>query len=215
MRYLVYILLFTLTSIIKGQTFQKLSIKIGSSLSGQIKTPPIFADGGIKRGFSGTIEPTILSFGSKKKLDFNTDISFTQKGGYNYSPIVTNGSIGSESYPVIINYLSFSPTIKINFWKILFIKVGPRLDIFTSFLIKRQKVLVDKRTKKDFNPMTYGVTYGLGICVGKKKVKFLSEFIGQNDFSYSSYNAASGQRFKNFCYILNFGVAIELHKQDK
>ena len=218
MRHIIYILILSSASIAYGQTFTKLSIKIGPTLSGQIKTPSLFADGGNKFGLSGTVEPTILTFGSIKQFDFNTDFSFVQKGGYNYSPIVTyysNGQpsgIGSETYPVTINYFSFSPTIKANFWKILFVKAGPRLDIFTNFSSK-QIVAVDTRRSKDFNSTTYGTTYGVGICTGKNRTKFICEFLGQNDFSNSSYNKLTGQTFKNFCYILNFGVTIVLGKQ--
>lgn len=226
MRRIIYILILSSALVVYGQTFTKISIKIGPTLSGQIKTPAIFGDDRNsvnKFGLSATIEPTILTFGSKKQFDFNTDFSFIQKGGSNYSPITTYDQyeqiigIGGETYPVTINYFSFSPTIKATFWKILFVKVGPRLDIFSNFLITLPPpmVPVDPRTNKDFNSFTYGTTYGVGICVGKNKVKFISEFIGQNDFSNSSYNKLSGQTFKNFCYIINFGITIALRKQDK
>jgi hypothetical protein len=218
MRKIFFILFFTWTTFSYGQTFTKLSITTGFTFSGQIKTPEVsgWGDKGIKYGFSEIIEPTILTFGSKKQFDFNTDISFIQKGGRNYSPIYSGmGLIGGEIYPETINYFSFSPTVKANFWKIVFIKVGPRIDIFTSFKNKAIDPSADPRTSKDFNATTLGTTYGIGICTGKKRTKFICEFIGQNDFTKSSYNKASGQTFKNYCYLINFGVTITLKKKDE
>ena len=221
MRKILFISLFIVNSIVYGQSFTKLSIKIGPTLSGQIKSPKLFADGGNKLGLSGTVEPTILTFGSKKQFDFNTDISYIQKGGFTYSPIYSydlmGGQlivIGSETYPVTINYLSFSPTVKAKFWKVVFVKVGPRIDAFVNFK-KQDKFSSDPRTSKDFNPITFGTTYGIGICTGKKRVKFMCEFIGQNDFTKSSYNKTSGQKYKNFCYFINFGVTITLIEHDE
>lgn len=220
LKHILYIFLLAFSVTTSGQTFTKLSIKFAPTISGQIKSPKLFADGGIKYGLSGTIEPTILTFGFKKQFDFNTDISFIQKGGLNYSPVYSYDQwgqligIGSETYPVIINYISFFPTIKAIFWKIIFVKAGPRIDAFVSFK-KQDKFSSDQRTNKDFNPTTFGATYGIGICTGKKRTKFICELIGQNDFTNSSYNKASGQTFRNFCYIINFGVTITLKKQDE
>ncbi len=219
MKHLLFILVYIVSSSAFGQAFTQLSIKIGPTLSGQIKSPKLFADGGDKLGLSGTIEPTILTFGSKKQFDFNTDVSFIQKGGQNYSPIYAYDQwgqvigIGSEMYPVTINYFSFSPSFKTNFWKVVFVKVGPRLDAFVNFK-KQDNYSSDPRTNKDFNKTTFGTTYSIGICTGEKRAKFICEFIGQNDFTNSSYNKASGQTFKNFCYIIKFGVTIPLKKQE-
>lgn len=220
MKNLLYIPFFTFSSIVYGQTFNKLSIKSGQSISGFIKTPPEFGDSGHKGGFSETIEPTIFTFGSKKQFDFNTDFSFIQKGGYVVSPIIGYDQygqvigIGSEGYNVMINYFSVSPIFKTNFWKILFVKVGPRLDIFTNYS-SQSRYSSYPNSNTDFNPLTCGITYGTGICIGKNKVKFILELIGQNDFSDSSYNKASGQTYKNFSYIINCGVNILLKKRDQ
>ncbi|OFY84037.1 MAG: hypothetical protein A3F72_18635 [Bacteroidetes bacterium RIFCSPLOWO2_12_FULL_35_15] len=220
MRKLLYLFLCTFSPILYGQSFTKLSIKIGPNISGQIKTPPEFIDGGLKGGFSATIEPTIFTFGSKKQFDFNTDFSFLQKGGHINSQIVAYDQygqivgIGSEGYDVTINYLSVSPTFKANFWNILFIKVGPRLDVFTNYS-SQSRYSAYPNSKSDFNTLTYGITYGAGICMGKNKVKFILELVGQNDFSNSSYNKASGQTYKNYSYIINFGVSISLKKKDQ
>ena len=214
MKNLISILLLLFTTSTYGQYFTKFSFKSGFTFSNQIKKPKIIDDDGIKFGLSETIEPTIITFGTKKQFDFNTDISYIQKGDHNYSPI---GDIGSASYLVTINYISFSPIIKVSFWKIFFIKAGPRIDIFTSFKNNFKPDLYfpsspDPRTNKDFNAFTYGITYGFGICTGKNRVKFICELTGQNDFSKSSYNKASGQTFINNCYLLNFGVTVMLHK---
>jgi hypothetical protein len=201
--------------------FYKIFCKNRSKSFRTKKTPRVFADGGNKLGLSGTIEPTILTFGLKKQFDFNTDLSFIQKGGENKSIIYSYDhwgqltAAGSETYPVTITYLSFSPTVKVNFWKILFVKIGPRMDGFLNFKSK-DRFSSEQRTSKDFNSITFGTTYGLGICTGKNKVKFICEFVGQNDFTNSSYYKTTGQTFKNFSYILNFGLTVVLKKkQDK
>ena len=220
MKNIIFTILLTFSLMSYGQFLTKFSLKIGPNISGQKKTPKLFADGGSKLGLSGTIEPTILTFGSKKQLDFNTDLSFIQKGGYNYSPIYSYDQwgqlvgTGAETYPVTITYLSFSPTVKANFRKVLFVKAGPRMDGFINFKAK-DRFSSEKRTSKDFNVTTFGVTYGLGICTGKNRVKFICEFVGQNDFTNSSYYKITGQTFRNFSFILNFGVTIILKKQDK
>lgn len=217
MKNIIFTLLFTLSAVSYGQFFTKLSVKTGPSLSGQKKTPRLFADGGNKLGISGTIEPTILTFGSKKQFDFNVDLSFIQKGGDNYSPIYSYSQwgqplkTGSETYPLTITYLSFSPNVKVNFWKILFVKAGPRMDVFLNYKA-HDRFSSEQRTSKDFNARTLGMTYGLGICTGKNKVKFICELVGHNDFTNSSYYKVTGQTFKNFSYILNLGVTVMFKK---
>ncbi len=212
MKFILSILIFLSSTLVHAQWFPRLSIKPGASISGQIKTPPIFGDGGVIYGLAVTVEPTIITFGKQKQFDLNTDISFIQKGGGNYSPIFTSAGTGSERYPVAINYFSFSPTFKWNYFKTLFVKAGPRIDVLSSFNTK-DRFASDPRTRKDFNSFTYGLTYGIGICTGKKTTKFIFEFVGQNDFSDSSYNPASGQTFRNFCYLVNFGVTFPLNKE--
>jgi hypothetical protein len=63
--------------------------------------------------------------------------------------------------------------------------------------------------------LTYGITYGIGLCTGKKKVKFICELIGQNDFTNSAVVKSSGRTYKNYSYIINCGVTIALNKQDE
>lgn len=212
MRFFLFALIILSSTFVHGQWFPRLSIKLGTSISGQIKAPPIFGDGGVIYGLAVTVEPAIITFGAQKQFDLNTDISFIQKGGGNYTPITApTGGTGGERYKVIINYFSFSPTFKWNYFKTLFVKAGTRIDVLSSFNTK-DRFASDPRTRKDFNSFTYGVTYGIGICAGKKATKFIFEFVGQNDFSNSSYNPASGQTFRNFCYLVNFGVIFPLKK---
>jgi hypothetical protein len=207
-------------SSLQAQYFNKIVVEAGLSNSNQIKTPVNFADGGSILGFVATVEPTIWSFGSKKQFDLNVNMSFIQKGGSNYSPILAydpygqSVGIGSETYAVTINYISFSPCFKANIWKILFVKAGPRCDVFTGFHKAELVPGNDPRSSKDFNATTCGLTYGIGLCTGKKRVKFVSEIVGQNDFTQSSYNKASNQTFKNYSYLVNLGILIDL-KSDK
>lgn len=219
MKNLIYIFILVFSVKSSGQVFTKLTFKAGPNLSGQIKTPRQFGNRENKGGLSGTIEPTILTFGPKKQFDLNADISYIQKGGENYSPIYTYqfgqiAGIGSESYVVTINYLSFSPTVKLNFLKVMFFKAGPRMDRFLSFKAK-DRFSSEKRTNKDFDPITFGATYGLGISVGKNRFQFVCELVGQNDFTRASYYSLTGQTFRNFSYLLNFGLMIKLKSGEK
>lgn len=197
------------------QVLTKLAVKCGPSLSGQSNSFNLPEDRGVKLGNSGTIEPTILTFGAKKQFDFNIDISFIQKGGhikpiYIYS-VFSEGDLGTLTYPVTINYFSCSPSIKIVFLKFMFAKIGPRLDVFSNASCRRFAPEFSKfKPALSFNSLTYGITYALGVSVGKNRRKFICEFLGQNDFTRSVYYKAVGQKFTNFSYILNFGVVFIL-----
>ena len=203
-----------------SQVFTGISIKAGAGIAGQTRTPKKLGDGGPKASLNFTVEPTLFTFGAKKQFDFNTDISFIQKGGVNYSPIYSYNSfggidgIGGESYVVAMNYLCISPTVKMKFGKLFFAKLGPRMDVLLYYNTK-DKFASDTRTEKDFSKLNYGITYGAGVCAGNKKVKFIAELIGQNDFTKSTYNKASGQHFTNFCYYVNCGINIELGKKSE
>lgn len=91
-------------------------------------------------------------------------------------------------------------------------KAGPRVDVLISYNTK-DLFNSDKRTDKDFDKATFGVTYGVGICAGHNRVKFIAEFDAQYDFTDSSFNKMSGQTFRNYCGILNFGVSIGLRAE--
>ena len=214
-----YVVLFILLCNLSfAQSLSKISIKVGPTIIGQKKTPPGFAEGGMTNGFSASLEPTLFTFGSKKQFDFTADISFIRKGGANRSPIFTydpNGiplGVGSETYKVTIDYLSLSPTLKMNFKERFFVKAGPRVDAFINFRTK-DRFDSDPRTKKDFDPVTYGVTYGFGMTTNKEKMNLIFEFLAQNDLSKSSYNKASGQTFRNNCYLINLGMIINLDSE--
>src|SRR3989344_8489060 len=128
MRLLLYILLFTLSFNGYSQAFNSIAIKSGCSLSGRSNTATNNQDGNSKSGFVFTIEPSILSFGSKKQFDFNTDLSFLQKGFqksekvYSYNEAGEIMGVGSETYSFSLNYITLSPIFKYKFAKILFIK---------------------------------------------------------------------------------------------
>ena len=81
------------------------------------------------------------------------------------------------------------------------------MDVLTGFN-SFAKYSSDIRTSKDFEPITYGVTYGAGICAGDKRAKFICEILDQQDFTQSSSNKATLQSYKNNCFLLNFGANI-------
>ena len=218
MKQLLTLSFLALSALAHSQAFTGISIKAGTGIAGQIKSPKKTNDGGSKASLNFTIEPTLFTFGAKKQFDVNTDFSFILKGGVNYSPIYSynpwggiDGS-GSETYVVAMNYVCISPTLKMKFGKLFFAKLGPRMDVLVYYNTK-DHFNSDPRTSKDFYRTNYGVTYGGGMCIGEKKVKFIIEAIGQNDFTRSTYNRASGQHFSNFCYYLNCGVNIGLGKK--
>lgn len=220
MRLLLYILLFTLSLQGYSQVFNSIAIKTGCSLSGRSNFSTNSKDGNIRAGLVFTIEPTILSFGSKKQFDFNTDLSFIQKGYgktekvYSYNAAGEVLGIGSESYLIRLNYISVSPIVKYKFAKILFIKAGPRVDILASYNYKGRPGS-DTRRGNEFNPLTAGVTLGGGICLGQKNIKFIAEVIAQNDFTNSSNNSISKHNYRNFSYYINCGVSIGINKTEK
>ncbi len=109
MRFFLFTLIIASYSFVHAQCFPRLSIKLGTSISGQIKEPQYFEDGGIKYGLAVSVETTIISFGKQKQFDLSADISFIQKGGGNYSPITApSGGTGGERYPVTISYFFFA-----------------------------------------------------------------------------------------------------------
>lgn len=198
-------------SITAGQTFSGERILNSSSLNSRYKTSMLM-------GFAVNIEPAFFSFGNKKQFDFTTGLSFIQKGAGITSPVYLYDDhnyltgTGSESYRVRIYYVSVSPAIRFNFAKMFFVKAGPRMDVFTAFN-SQARYSADIRTNKDFNSAAFGVTYGAGIAAGKKRVKFIFEFLGQNDLTQSSYNKATLQSYRNFSFLLNFGANISLGKE--
>lgn len=215
------LLLFALSIHSQAQFIKSVNVTAGEVFSGETITNGAPAYIGYKNrvliGFIATVEPTFFSFGTKKQFDFTTGFSFAQKGAYNSSPIYSYNEFGQilgtgeEAYPVRINYISVSPTVKFNFAQLFFVKAGPRMDVFTNFN-ESSLFGVDIRTNKDFNAATLGITYGAGICAGKKRAKFICEVIGQNDFTQSSYNKATSQAYKNYAVLLNFGADITLGK---
>jgi hypothetical protein len=204
------------TASINGQALTKLSIKTGPTFCGQQKTPSQYAEGGMTNGYSGTIEPTWLTFGTKKQIDINSDFSFIRKGGTNMSRIYTYDQFGqlagsgSETYKVALDYFSFSPNLKWNFSKLFFIKAGPRIDVLLNY-DTRDRFSSDGRTRNDFESLNYGLSYGFGMSAGKKRTKFILEVLGQHDFSAASYHPSTGQTFTNYCFLLNVGVTVGLH----
>jgi len=219
MRYLFILMLSFFSVNLFSQAFTKLSVKPGFSISNQKINSSVYKSGGNKLGLAFTVEPTIFTFGKNKQFDFNADLSFIQKGGihssaiYSYDQWGQLAGVGSESYRVTLNYFSIAPSFKVNFFKVLFAKVGPRIDVLSGFSSKA-KFTPDTRAKNDFNNTTYGITYGAGISVGKNNVKFIAEFIGQNDFSYSYYKAMGNHHFTNHSYIVQAGVLIILKNKN-
>ena len=220
MRLLLYILLFTLSFNGYSQAFNSIAIKSGCSLSGRSNTATNNQDGNSKSGFVFTIEPSILSFGSKKKFDFNTDLSFLQKGFqksekvYSYNEAGEIMGVGSETYSFSLNYITLSPIFKYKFAKILFIKAGPRIDYLAGYAYKGRPNSKSIRGE-EFYPLTAGISFGGGICLGQKNIKFIAEAIAQNDFTNSCYNTIDKTYYRNFSYYINCGVSIRINKTQR
>ncbi len=218
MRSLIFITLFALSYQGYSQAFNSIVIKAGSDISGRTNVATNKQDGNIVVGFVFTIEPNIINFGTKKQFNFNTDISIIQKGFqkeekvYSYNEVGETLGIGSERYTFKLNYVALSPVLKYNFAKVLFIKAGPRVDILTGYNYKGSPSS-DKRRGNEFYPLTGGITYGGGICLGKGNTKFIAELMAQNDLSNSSYNSINKQHHRNFSYYINCGVSININKK--
>jgi hypothetical protein len=186
------------------------------TLSGQIRTPIKFENSKVKSGLSLSFEPTILTFGNNNNFDFNIDLSFIQKGSISYAQVNLvlpgGGASYTKSRTLLINYFSVSPTLKYSFLKRFFVKAGPRMDIFLSYL-SNEETISNYPTKEDFNNLTFGITYGFGFCLGQKRMKYLIEFVGQNDFTNSTYNPETDQNYRNYSYIINVGLLFQLGKK--
>lgn len=215
-----YMFLTVLPLLVNGQAFPYLAIKAGLTVSDQIKTPKLLGEQGMQAGFAFFIEPTIFTFGSKKQFDVNVDFAFIQKNNgnreyiYAYGSNDPSGGQGEFGYRLSLNYLSITPTLKYTFWKSLFIKAGPRIDGFVSYRTKSISLNINpSRQKSDFSPYNLGITYAIGVRVGKRK-QFVWELMGQNDFTQSAINYNTGQTYKNMSYMLNFGMILDLKRKN-
>jgi hypothetical protein len=213
MKHLFFLIFILISLNSSSQSFTKLGVKIGVTISGQKRTPEKNENTGVKSGLSLTIEPTILTFGSNNNFDFNMDLSYIQKGSVTSGQIIVSGAIGTFSNTLLINYFSFTPSLKYSFLKKLFIKVGPRIDTFLSY--QSTDINSSFPRKEDFNNLTFGITYGFGLSLGQKRIKYLIEFVGQNDFTNSLYNPETSQNYRNYSYIINFGLIFSLGKEKK
>ena len=204
-----------------AQIIKELNIKAGPVISvqksiGKTSSNSLYSNVSPIWGFSLGIEPVFYKSGS---FDIGTDFSFVQKGSYNSSPVYSYDSYGhlsgtgSESYEVKINYISISPSVKYRFAKSLFIKAGPRADFFTGFKSKAADPN-NQVSNSDFEPVTFGVSYGAGFCTGEKRTKFIFEFLGQQDFTESSHNKVSGLSYRNNSFLISIGANITLGKME-
>lgn len=186
-----------------GQTLTKFALKCGPTISG-ISGPPG------QLGLASSCEVSLITFGKKKRTDFNIDLSFLQKGGQLRTTINTtdqpDGVLGIGYLAHIkYNYLSLCPSVKFNLTNYFFLKVGPRMDYLLNYYFKG-----DPFSYKDYSisRTTLGLTYSLGFIAGKKRVKFIYELLGQNDFTPSVYNTKD--KGKNYAIINYFGLLINL-----
>lgn len=188
-------------------------------MSGRINAETYSQDGKLKPGFVFTVEPNIIKFGNKKQFDFNTAITFIQKGYqktemiYSYNSLGGISGIGMASSSLTLNYISLSPLIKYKFAKVLYIKAGPRVDCLVNYNFESYNSISEYLINNKFNPVTAGVTIGGGICIGKRNVKFIAEIMEQADVTNSAYNKATKKYYRNFSHYINCGIVIDLKKK--
>ncbi|HQQ95435.1 MAG TPA: hypothetical protein PLQ93_12840 [Bacteroidia bacterium] len=140
---------------------------------------------------------------------------YLQKGGSNTSKTFSydqygnvNG-YGTMSLPTLLRYYSVAPCFKFRLSDLLYAKAGPRLDLYSSSLLKDiPPGLQSPEPYYTFEAVNYGISYALGISAGKGKIRFLAELMGQNDFGSSSYNNSTSQSYSNNAYYLNIGVLL-------
>ena len=222
MRIVLYVLLFTISLNTYGQKINQISIKTGANVSGRTNANTGHVDDKQKLGFLFTIEPTLCSWGTKKQFDFNTDISFLEKGYqkketvYTYNEMGSINGSGQEVYSFSLYYFSFSPNIKYKFSKIGFIKAGLTGDYL---LADKYKGKPDSQFKGSNGFLLFGAgaSFGGGVCLGEKNIKFIAELMGQKDFISSSYDSSDNtkQYYKNFSFYVNCGVSIGINKKSK
>ena len=218
MRTILYLLAFTLSLTSYGQFFKSVSIKTGANVSGIENAKNDIQHGRQKIGFLFTIEPTICTWGKKKQFEFNTDISIIEKGYrikeriYVVNQMGEVISVGEETCSFSLYYLTLSPTIKFKIARIGFVKAGPTADYLSGYKYKGRQNSEIKRGY-EFNPFNAGVTFGGGVCLGKKNIKFIAEAMGQKDFTNSTNSKTLVEYYRNFSYYINCGVSININKK--
>ena len=218
MRRILFIIIIALSFKTYGQTINQVSIKAGANISGRTYANSGHQAGIQKLGFLLMIEPTFYTFGAKKQFHFNTDISLFEKGYTNRETVYTYNefgnvtSVGHEVYSFSMFYFGMSPNIKYNFAKIGFIKAGLTGDYL---LTEKYNGNPNSQFKgsNEFLLFAAGASFGGGVCVGKKNIKFIGEIMGQKDFISSTYNSSTREYFRNYSYYINCGVSININKK--
>lgn len=107
------------------------------------------------------------------------------------------------------NYFVFSPLVKIRkeFKKIVpYIFAGPRLDFYLSQYHNSVREIEKYEDLKN----TYGLNYGLGVEVKRRKMGYGIEFQHHHDFSYAQntfgQSFSGGQRILNTAFLMTFVV---------
>jgi len=209
---IVFISLFSF--LVKAQFFGNIALKTGVGIGQQNKTSEILnEDNGLVFAWAIGLEPELLVFGNAQQFKLTFDLFYMQKGGQNtsfiqiydqFGQLQSKGSTSTGSY---LNYFSLTPCYKFQFGKMFFAKAGPRLDIFcTSHFGDLPPGEYSPDSFYTYESVTYGISYGFGFQFGEKKLSYLLEFLGQNDFTSSSSNSSTGQTFQNNAYLLNLGL---------
>lgn len=218
MKKILFLFMFCFTLMSKAQYFENICLKTGAGPAMQNKSPELAIDhNDALTGMLAGFEAEIFRFGKQKNMAISLDAFYAQKGGTNSSYIYTfdaNGqpfASGNMSYLSRINYISLSPVFKYGFAKFLYLKAGPRVDLYSSHDFSQ----LPPNTKApeanySFESACYGLSYAFGAVFGQGAFRFMTELMGQNDLSISAKNSNSGQSYTNNLYTLNVGLVYRL-----
>lgn len=217
-----YLLLcFILTAGSKAQFFENMATKAGFGISkatvdkDQSSFQNIPED--IQSAYTVGLEPELLRFGSKKNMAISLDALWAIKGISAYDLIYAQDMFGNwypsgnYSSKLRLNYISLALNYKYLLSENIYVKLGPRYDIYLESRFDQLPPNTGAPFMNyNFNSACFGITYGAGILLGEKNIRFLLELIGQNDFSTSVTNNNTFVSYTNNAYLLNLGIVFKL-----
>ncbi len=216
MKRLSTILLF-LPMFVMAQWPEKISVHVGPTYSyqSQINQKP-----GGKIGWGFGLETNVLKLGESKKTGIDLNLSFLQKGGYNIGNVFLYNqfgqllAVGEESYPVTVNYLSIAPLLKVDLSDHFYFKFGPRMDYFLGFKPQNEHAW-DTRSNDDFERLTHGISYAVGVNFGNKGIIGFFEIQGQHDYTSSTLDPISFVEMYNNAVWLNTGFRFNVESSSR
>ncbi len=216
-RNIILLFFFLATLIAKGQVFENIGIKAGCSVANQKWAYSLLQTTTQKDDKLGIYCVLTTELFKRKYMSLFIETGYVQKGSQEEVEVTTNdhpeGTGEYETFMTSINYLEFSPQLKVHYQIKSFtpyLVVGPRLDYQVGF-----KSDIAPGMEKDLNKTIWGMTYGLGLEFRKNKFGILLEYQEHYNFSdvldTRSETTNTGIRITGTAYVLSAGVKYYFH----